>query len=83
LTALFQEYATALVKSDPSDFDALYMRYVQQYLDAGYQQIMDERLAAYRAGNSTTLPDITAGRASFRRFDHTQVFGGRLYTIAK
>jgi putative aldouronate transport system substrate-binding protein len=34
----------------------LYKELSQKYLDAGYQKIMDERLAAYKAGNTTKLP---------------------------
>jgi putative aldouronate transport system substrate-binding protein len=65
LTSMFQEFATALVKADPDDFDAMYEEYVQRYLAAGFQEIMDERLAAYNAGLSTRLPDIAAGRAPY------------------
>jgi len=82
LKAKFVEYATALVKCDPADFDALYEQYVQEYKDAGYQEIMDERLAAYQAGLSTVLPDIAAGRAPFSESDITQVLP-TLYTIGQ
>ncbi len=40
----------------PPSFDALYAELSQKYLDAGYQEIIDERLAAYEAGNTTKLP---------------------------
>ncbi|MCL2085176.1 MAG: sugar ABC transporter substrate-binding protein [Oscillospiraceae bacterium] len=80
LKGLFQEYATALVKCDPAQFDALYEQYVKQYKEAGFQEIMDERLAAYKAGNSSKLPDISAGRAPFVPYDHTKVTSNK-YTI--
>ena len=80
LRALFQEYATALVKARPADFDAMYQRYVQQYLAAGFQSIMDERLAAYRAGRTTRLPAITAGRAPFVNV-HPLDVQSKAYTI--
>ena len=39
-------------------FDALFAEYSQNFLDAGYQEIMDERLEAYKAGNTTKLPEL-------------------------
>jgi putative aldouronate transport system substrate-binding protein len=80
LQSLFQELATALVKCDPADFEALYASSVQRYNDAGFKAIADERLAAYRAGKSTVLPDIPAGRASFVEYDPAAVVP-RKYTI--
>ena len=56
LLSLYQEYYAKLVKCDPAEFDALYAQYCQDFLDAGYQEILDERLAAYEAGNTTHLP---------------------------
>lgn len=43
----FQEYYTRLVMCDPSEFDALYEQYCKEYLDAGFQKIIDEKKAAY------------------------------------
>ena len=40
----------------PEEFDALYDELSQKYLDAGYQAVLDDRKAAYEAGNSTKLP---------------------------
>jgi len=57
LLALWQEDYAKLVKCDPEEFDALYEQLSQEFLDAGYQEIIDERLAAYEAGNTTKLPD--------------------------
>ena len=56
LLSLWQEYFAKLIKCDPAEFDALYDQYSQEFLDAGYQEIMDERLEAYEDGNTTKLP---------------------------
>ncbi len=56
LLSLWQEYYAKLVKCDPAEFDALYADLSQQYLDAGYQEIIDERLEAYNNGQTTKLP---------------------------
>jgi putative aldouronate transport system substrate-binding protein len=56
LLDLYKEYSVALTKCKPEEFDALYADLSQKYLDAGYREIIDERLAAYQAGNSTKLP---------------------------
>ena len=39
----------------PEEFDSLYEKYAQEYAKAGYQEIMDQRLEAYKDGNSTKL----------------------------
>jgi len=56
LLSLYQEYYAKLVKCDPAEFDAMFEEFSKEFLDAGYQEIMDERLAAYEAGNTTKLP---------------------------
>jgi putative aldouronate transport system substrate-binding protein len=56
LLSLYQEYSVQLTKCKPEEFDALYDEFSKKYLEAGYQEIIDERLAAYKAGNSTKLP---------------------------
>ncbi len=56
LKSLYQEYSVALTKCKPEEFDALYNELSQKFLDAGYQTVIDERLAAYEAGNTTKLP---------------------------
>ena len=58
LQTRYAEFKDALVMCDPAEFDALYDKYTQEYLDAGYQEILDERKAAYEAGQTTTLRDI-------------------------
>jgi len=73
LVPLFQQLATALVKANPDDFESMYADAVVQYRDAGFKAIEDERLAAYRAGMSTVLHDITAGRAPYVPYDFRTV----------
>ena len=69
LVPLFAQLATALVKADPDDFESMYADAVVQYRAAGFEAIEQERLAAYRAGLSTVLGDVTAGRAPFTWYD--------------
>jgi putative aldouronate transport system substrate-binding protein len=56
LLSLYQEYYAKLVKADPAEFDALYAQYAKEFLEAGYQEIIDQRLEAYEAGQTTKLP---------------------------
>ncbi|MGF7142192.1 putative aldouronate transport system substrate-binding protein [Anaerotaenia torta] len=53
----YKEYRDKLTMCKPEEFDALYEQYAKEYEDAGYKEVMEERLAAYQAGNSTKLPD--------------------------
>jgi putative aldouronate transport system substrate-binding protein len=62
LLSLYQEYSVQLTKCAPADFDALYAELSQKYLDAGYQEIIDQRLAAYEAGQTTKLPAASAAK---------------------
>lgn len=57
LLSLWQEDFSKLVKCDPAEFDALFDELSQEFLDAGYQEIMDERLNAYEDGMCTKLPE--------------------------
>jgi putative aldouronate transport system substrate-binding protein len=57
LLSLWKEYNVKLTKCNPSEFDGLYKELSKKYLDAGYQEIIDERLAAYKDGNCSLLPD--------------------------
>ena len=43
MNALWQEAAADLGTCKPEEFDAKYEEYCQQYLDAGYQAILDEK----------------------------------------
>ena len=58
LLSLWQEYYAKLIKCKPEEFDGLFAQYSQEFLDAGYQEIIDERLEAYEAGNTTHLPAL-------------------------
>ena len=60
LIELYKEYRDKLTMCAPEEFDALYEQYAQEYLDAGWQEILDERKEAYEAGNSTHLLNETA-----------------------
>ena len=52
---LYPEYRDQLVMCAPEEFDALYDELSQKYLDAGYQEIIDERLQLLNDGLSTRL----------------------------
>jgi len=56
LHGLLQEWFSRLVRVAPADFDALYDEFEAAYLAAGYQTIIDQRLQAFRDGDSTRLP---------------------------
>lgn len=55
LLSRYAEYRDALVMCDPADFDALYEEYAQKYAEAGYAQIAEQRLEAWKNGLSSTL----------------------------
>lgn len=50
LNALFQELYVKCVLAKPEDFDATYEAAKKAYLEAGYQEILDEKQAAIDAG---------------------------------
>lgn len=50
LASLYQELYVEIITSDPSEFDALYSEAVETYLGAGFQEILDEKEAAFEAG---------------------------------
>ena len=56
LLGKYEEYRTKLTTCAPEDFDALYEKYAQEYLDAGFQAIIDERKEAYDNGMTSHLP---------------------------
>lgn len=56
LLSLYIEYYDKLVMGKPEDFEKNYADFSAAYLKAGYQAIIDERLAAFKAGKSTKLP---------------------------
>lgn len=57
LQALFTEYYDKLVMCPTEEFDALYEQYTQEYMDAGYREVIEERKSAYEAGYTTKLRD--------------------------
>lgn len=60
LVNLYKEYRDKLTMCKPEEFDALYAQYAQDYLDAGYQEIIDERAEKFEAGNSTSILNVTS-----------------------
>ena len=52
---VYPEYRDQLVMCAPEEFDALYDELSQKYLDAGYQDVIDERQEMFDAGNTTKL----------------------------
>lgn len=56
LMSKYVEYYDKLVMCKPEEFDALYEQCSKEYLSAGYQAIIDERLELYKAGKTTKLP---------------------------
>ena len=60
LVNLYKEFRDKLTMCKPEEFDALYAQYAQEYLDQGYQDVIDERAAAWDAGNSTHPLNLTA-----------------------
>jgi len=56
LHGVMNEWLSRLIRANPAEFDALYDQFEAAYLAAGYQTIIDQRLAAFRDGNSTRLP---------------------------
>lgn len=55
LCELYAEYRDQLVTCPPEQFDALYDELSAKYLEAGYQQVIDERREAYENGYTTKL----------------------------
>ncbi|MGN0298328.1 MAG: extracellular solute-binding protein [Lachnospiraceae bacterium] len=55
LAELYAEYRNDLNMCDPDQFDTLYKEFSQKYLDAGFQEIIDERLEAYKNGNTSSM----------------------------
>jgi putative aldouronate transport system substrate-binding protein len=67
LVNLYKEYRDKLTMCAPEEFDALYEQYAQAYLEAGYQEVIDERLEAYEAGNSTHMLNTEAEEIEIER----------------
>ncbi len=52
---VYPEFRDQLVMCKPEEFDALYDELSQKYLDAGYQEIIDERQQMFDDGSTTKL----------------------------
>jgi putative aldouronate transport system substrate-binding protein len=55
LLGLYEEFASKLVVASEDEFDTLYEQFKQEYLDAGYQAIIDERGEAYNNGMTSKM----------------------------
>ncbi len=55
LLSLYAEYRDKLTMCAPEEFDALYDELAQEYADAGFGEIVEERTAAYADGKTTKL----------------------------
>ena len=55
LLDLYADYRYRITKCNPEEFDLVYDELAEEYAKAGYQNIVDERREAYRAGKSTRL----------------------------
>lgn len=51
LNAMWQELCTACVTCSPEEFDETYQNYCKEYLDAGYQSILDEKAGYFSEGS--------------------------------
>ena len=51
----YKEFRDKIIMAKTADFDKTYDDYAKQYADAGFQDIVDERDAAYKAGNCSKL----------------------------
>ena len=67
LVNLYKEYRDKLTMCAEDEFDALYDQYAAEFMAAGYQAVVDERLAAYEAGASTHLLNETAEEVDLGR----------------
>lgn len=56
LFAKYAELRDKIVMGSEADFEANYAAASKEYLEAGYQEIIDDRLEAFKAGNSSRLP---------------------------
>lgn len=55
LGTLYAEYRDKLITCKPEEFDKLYEEYTKAYNDAGYKAITEERLKAFKDGNSSRM----------------------------
>lgn len=57
LTEKYIELRDNLTMCPVEDFDAMYEEAKQEYLDEGYQEVIDDRREAFEAGNSTKMSE--------------------------
>ena len=50
LAAMWKEFYVDCITCAPDEFEALYEEYCQEYLDGGYQEILDEKAELYADG---------------------------------
>ena len=55
LYSTYGELRDKLIQCSEDEFDSLYEQYSQQYLDAGYQAVIDDRTEIYNEGMTTKL----------------------------
>lgn len=55
LVELYKEYRDKLTMCKPEEFDALYDDLAQKYMDAGYKEVTDERLQAFKDGKTSKM----------------------------
>jgi putative aldouronate transport system substrate-binding protein len=48
LVTKYKQYATQLIVCKPSEFEAKYEQFCKDYLESGYQKILDEKKATYQ-----------------------------------
>ena len=57
LVELYKEARDTLTMCSPDEFDEKYQQYTDDFNDAGFADIVEERKEAFEAGNTTRLPD--------------------------
>ena len=57
LVTLYKEARDTLTMCTPEEFDEKYQQYTDDFNDAGFADITEERKAAFEDGNTTRLPE--------------------------
>ena len=57
LVELYKEARDAVTMCSVEEFDELYQKYTDDFNDAGFAEVAEERQAAYEDGSTTKLPD--------------------------
>ena len=61
LVTLYKEARDTLTMCTPEEFDEKYQQYTDDFNDAGFADIVEERKAAFEDGNTTRLPEAPEG----------------------